>query len=77
MSDMQAGRLMWWPALQCSQLRHVLDALMLAVICSCHRPELPPVLKGISFSIGTCEKVGICGRTGGSASDTVGAVLHL
>eukprot|EP00775_Hariotina_reticulata_P001784 gene1784-2118_t len=29
-----------------------------------YRPELPAVLKGISFSIGSCEKVGICGRTG-------------
>ena len=29
-----------------------------------YRPDLPPVLKGISFKIGAREKVGICGRTG-------------
>eukprot|EP00878_Enallax_costatus_P030323 GHUV01033007.1.p1 GENE.GHUV01033007.1~~GHUV01033007.1.p1 ORF type:complete len:296 (+),score=17.98 GHUV01033007.1:573-1460(+) len=29
-----------------------------------YRPELPPVLKGISFSVNSGEKVGICGRTG-------------
>lgn len=28
------------------------------------RPELPPVLKGLSFRIEAKEKVGICGRTG-------------
>ncbi|KAF8057290.1 Abcc2 [Scenedesmus sp. PABB004] len=29
-----------------------------------YRPELPPVLKSLSFSINAREKVGICGRTG-------------
>lgn len=29
-----------------------------------YRPELPPVIKGLSFSVGAGEKVGICGRTG-------------
>lgn len=29
-----------------------------------YRPELPLVLKGVTFSVGAGEKVGICGRTG-------------
>lgn len=33
-----------------------------------YRPELPPVLKGLTFSIQANEKVGICGRTGERAS---------
>jgi ABC-type multidrug transport system fused ATPase/permease subunit len=29
-----------------------------------YRPELPPVLKGLSFSVAPREKVGVVGRTG-------------
>lgn len=31
-----------------------------------YRPELPPVIKGLTFSVKAGEKIGICGRTGGS-----------
>lgn len=31
-----------------------------------YRPDLPPVLHGISFDVAGRQKVGICGRTGGS-----------
>jgi ABC-type multidrug transport system fused ATPase/permease subunit len=30
-----------------------------------YRPDLPPVLHGISFDVAGQQKVGICGRTGG------------
>ncbi len=29
-----------------------------------YRPELDPVLRGLSFKVRGCEKVGVCGRTG-------------
>ena len=29
-----------------------------------YRPELPLVLKGVTFSVHAGEKVGVCGRTG-------------
>lgn len=29
-----------------------------------YRPELDPVLKGLSFKVEGCEKIGVCGRTG-------------
>ncbi|KAI8472504.1 MAG: P-loop containing nucleoside triphosphate hydrolase protein [Monoraphidium minutum] len=44
-----------WPA------RGAVQAVKLYVK---YRPELPPVLKGLSFSVEAREKVGICGRTG-------------
>lgn len=30
-----------------------------------YRPDLPPVIKGLSFTVKPGEKIGICGRTGG------------
>ena len=33
-----------------------------------YRPELPPVLKGLSMSIQAGEKIGIVGRTGAGKS---------
>jgi ABC-type multidrug transport system fused ATPase/permease subunit len=33
-----------------------------------YRPDLPPVLKGLSMSVGRGEKIGVVGRTGAGAS---------
>ncbi|CAI5534049.1 unnamed protein product [Closterium sp. Naga37s-1] len=40
-----------------------------------YRPELPPVLKGLTFSIRAGEKVGVCGRTG-SGKTTLTMALY-
>ncbi|CAI5475322.1 unnamed protein product [Closterium sp. Yama58-4] len=40
-----------------------------------YRPELPPVLKGLTFSIWAGEKVGVCGRTG-SGKTTLTMALY-
>ena len=29
-----------------------------------YRPELEPVLHGLNFEVKSCEKIGVCGRTG-------------
>ena len=42
-----------------------------------YRPELPLVLKGMSLSISTNEKVGICGRTGAGKSSIMVSLLRL
>jgi ABC-type multidrug transport system fused ATPase/permease subunit len=43
----------------------------------CYRPELPPVLKGISLDIKAGEKIGIVGRTGAGKSSIISAVYRL
>jgi ABC-type multidrug transport system fused ATPase/permease subunit len=47
--------------LPCCVLGAVLQAVQLVVR---YRPDLPPVIKGLSFTVKAGEKVGICGRTG-------------
>ena len=42
-----------------------------------YRPGLPAVLKGISFEVGSGEKVGIVGRTGAGKSSLLTALLRL
>lgn len=42
-----------------------------------YRPGLPSVLKGISFEVGSGEKVGIVGRTGAGKSSLLTALLRL
>ncbi|KAK1686480.1 hypothetical protein QYE76_047328 [Lolium multiflorum] len=42
-----------------------------------YRPELPPVLHGISFIINGSEKVGIVGRTGAGKSSMLNALFRI
>ncbi|KAH7837785.1 hypothetical protein Vadar_017973 [Vaccinium darrowii] len=42
-----------------------------------YRPELPPVLHGLSFTISPCEKVGIVGRTGAGKSSMLNALFRI
>ncbi|KAK4782038.1 hypothetical protein SAY86_016140 [Trapa natans] len=42
-----------------------------------YRPELPPVLHGISFNISPHEKVGIVGRTGAGKSSMLNALFRM
>ncbi|KAJ9097158.1 hypothetical protein QFC21_004827 [Naganishia friedmannii] len=42
-----------------------------------YRPELPAVLKGLSFTVQAGEKIGIVGRTGAGKSSCLQAVLRL
>ncbi|KAK8931125.1 ABC transporter C family member 2 [Platanthera zijinensis] len=42
-----------------------------------YRPELPPVLHGISFRISASEKIGIVGRTGAGKSSMINALFRM
>lgn len=42
-----------------------------------YRPELPPVLHGISFKISPTDKVGIVGRTGAGKSSMLNALFRM
>ena len=42
-----------------------------------YRPDLPPVLRGVSFSVPAGAKCGLIGRTGAGKSSTILAVLRL
>ena len=42
-----------------------------------YRPELPPVLRGVSFALETSQKLGIVGRTGSGKSSLVLALLRI
>ncbi|XP_019190633.1 PREDICTED: ABC transporter C family member 2-like isoform X2 [Ipomoea nil] len=42
-----------------------------------YRPELPPVLHGISFTIPSSDKVGVVGRTGAGKSSMFNALFRL
>ncbi|KAJ9163266.1 hypothetical protein P3X46_022952 [Hevea brasiliensis] len=57
-----------WPASGSIQFRDV--ALR-------YRPELPPVLHGLSFSVSPSEKLGIVGRTGAGKSSMLNALFRV
>lgn len=42
-----------------------------------YRPELPPVLHGLSFKISPNEKIGIVGRTGAGKSSMINALFRI
>ncbi|KAI4368065.1 hypothetical protein MLD38_016670 [Melastoma candidum] len=42
-----------------------------------YRPELPPVLQGISFSVSPHEKLGIVGRTGAGKSSMLNSLFRI
>lgn len=42
-----------------------------------YRPELPAVLKGVTFDIAAGEKVGICGRTGSGKSSLIVSLFRI
>ncbi|KAF9560470.1 ABC transporter [Agrocybe pediades] len=57
-----------WPAEGQLELKNVVLS---------YRPELPPVLKGISMSVKAGEKIGIVGRTGAGKSSIMTALYRL
>ncbi|TFK40264.1 ABC transporter [Crucibulum laeve] len=57
-----------WPAQGAVELKDVVLS---------YRPELPPVLKGISMSVKAGEKIGIVGRTGAGKSSIMTALYRL
>lgn len=42
-----------------------------------YQPSLPPVLRGVSFSVKAGEKIGICGRTGAGKSSIMTALYRM
>jgi len=57
-----------WPSLGKLELKNVVLK---------YRPELPPVLKGISMVVEPGEKIGIVGRTGAGKSSIMTAIYRL
>ncbi|KAF8150782.1 ABC transporter [Crassisporium funariophilum] len=57
-----------WPAEGALELKNVVLN---------YRPELPPVLKGISMSVKAGEKIGIVGRTGAGKSSIMTALYRI
>ena len=42
-----------------------------------YRPELDPVLKGVSFRVASGEKIGIVGRTGSGKSSLIVVLFRI
>ncbi|XAR72527.1 Xenobiotic-transporting ATPase [Bertholletia excelsa] len=57
-----------WPSLGLVEFIHVVLR---------YRPELPPVLHGLSFTVSPTEKVGIVGRTGAGKSSMLNALFRI
>ncbi|KAF8623627.1 hypothetical protein AX17_007328 [Amanita inopinata Kibby_2008] len=57
-----------WPTEGCVELENVVLS---------YRPELPPVLKGITMTVNAGEKIGIVGRTGAGKSSIMTALYRL
>jgi ABC-type multidrug transport system fused ATPase/permease subunit len=52
-------------------------ALAFRDVAARYRPELEPVLRGVSFEVAGGERVGICGRTGSGKSSLMLALFRI
>ncbi|CAM9571125.1 unnamed protein product, partial [Hapterophycus canaliculatus] len=53
------------------------DGLEVRNVYARHRPDLPPVLNGVSLSVRRGERIGICGRSGSGKSSLALALVRV